>query len=172
MLTLAQTGLFRARWSEYVHEEWMRAVVAKRPDIAMEQLQKTRLAMDNAVLDCLVGGYEGLIASLSLPDRNDRAILAAAIVARASVIVTFNQKDFPQEALAPFGIHTRHPDEFILDVESLDEIAFLDAVTLDLNHYAAPPISLDDYAEQLRKAGAPRTADHLLKLRILLEYGE
>lgn len=171
MLTLAQTGLFRARWSEYVHREWMKAVVAKRPDITIENLQKTRAAMDEAVLDCLVGGYEGLIPSLNLPDRNDRPILAAAIVARASVIVTFNEKHFPEDALAPFGLHTRHPDDFILDVESLDEIEFIEATAFDIRHYAAPPISLDDYAAQLRKAGVPKTADHLLKLRILLENG-
>jgi predicted nucleic acid-binding protein len=55
--------------------------------------------MNAHVRDCLVGNYESLISSLSLPDPDDRHVLAAAIRARADVIVTFNLKDFPAEAL-------------------------------------------------------------------------
>jgi predicted nucleic acid-binding protein len=94
IVTLAQTGLFRARWSDDVHREWMRAVVEKRPDLTLEKLEPTRRAMDRAVPDCLVAGYEPLIPSLTLPDPDDRHVLAAAIAARASVIVTFNVTDF------------------------------------------------------------------------------
>lgn len=49
-------------------------------------------------------GYESLIAGLVLPDADDRHVLAAAIRCNASVIVTFNRKDFPEEALLPYGI--------------------------------------------------------------------
>lgn len=169
MLFLAQTGLFRARWSEHVHQEWMNAVVRRRPDLGLDALEPTRNAMDRAVLDCLVTGHEDLIAALKLPDTDDRPILAAAIVAKASVIVTFNQRDFPDEALAPFGVHTRHPDDFILDVEGIDPVEFLRAVSDDFRHYQDPPLSFDDYVAQLRRAGVPKTADYLLKLRILIE---
>jgi hypothetical protein len=47
--------------------------------------------------EMLYTGYESLIPSLSLPDKNDRHVLAAAIRCQASAIVTFNLKDFPQE---------------------------------------------------------------------------
>lgn len=50
--------------------------------------------MNEAVLDCLITGYEDLIPSLSLPDAGDRHIFAAAIRGRADVIVTFNLKHF------------------------------------------------------------------------------
>lgn len=56
--------------------------------------------MNAAVPDCLVEGYEPLIAGLLLPDENDRHVLAAAIQTRANVIVTFNQKDFPEDAIS------------------------------------------------------------------------
>ena len=69
IVTLAQTGLFRARWSDEVHSEWMRAVVEKRRNLTQEKLEPTRRAMDGAVPDCLVVGYEPLIPSLTLPDR-------------------------------------------------------------------------------------------------------
>ena len=60
--------------------------------------------MNEAVRDCLVTGYEDLIDSLTLPDPDDRHVLAAAIRAGASVIVTYNLKDFPAATLAQFDI--------------------------------------------------------------------
>lgn len=68
--------------------------------------------MDQAVPDCLVVGYESPVDSLSLPDGNDRHVLAAAIVARAGVIVTFNTQDFPERVLKSYGLEAQHPDEF------------------------------------------------------------
>ncbi len=72
--------------------------------------------MNDAVRDCLVTGYEDLIASLSLPDPDDRHVLAAAIRADADVIVTYNLKDFPAETLAPFDIEAQHPDDFLVSL--------------------------------------------------------
>ena len=36
-----------------------------------------------------------------------------AIVGRCDVIVTKNLKHFPEKALAEYGIHALHPDEFL-----------------------------------------------------------
>jgi Uma2 family endonuclease len=52
--------------------------------------------MNSHVRDCIVEKYEYLIPTLTLPDPNDRHVLAAAIVGSADVIVTFNLKDFPE----------------------------------------------------------------------------
>jgi hypothetical protein len=169
ILSLAKTGLFRARWSEYVHEEWIRAVLSKRSDLNADSLAATRAAMDRAVPDCLVAGYEELANSLNLPDAGDRPILAAAICANASAIVTFNDRDFPSGILAKFGLHTRHPDEFILDIASIGEIAFLAAVKWDFEHYRNPPIAIDDYLGGLERSGAPMTAAYLAARKVLLE---
>ena len=167
ILSLAQSGQFRARWSADVHREWMRAVVKKRPDLTLADLDATRRAMDSSVNDCLVTGYESLIATLTLPDKDDRHILAAAIVARASVIVTFNERDFPPEALQPYGIHTCHPDEFLLDVADIDLGGFAHWIKGDLAHYIDPRIEPDQYLDDLRRSGVPATADLLDKIRVL-----
>ena len=125
--------------------------------------------MDTAVPDCLVSGYEQLISSLKLPDENDRHVLAAAIVGKASVIVTFNLDDFPSAAVDPYGIHARHPDDFLLDVDGIDPGVLVKAAIADRAHYANPPIPLDRYLGDLHKAGVPLTAAHLADLRILFE---
>lgn len=114
IVELSTTGLFRARWTQDIHDEWISAVHEKRPEIAIGKLQSVAGQIDRAVPNCHVTGYEGIIPSLSLPDPDDRHVLAAAIVGHAECIVTFNESDFPPEILAPYQIHTRHPDLFCL----------------------------------------------------------
>ena len=87
---IAQSGLVQAKWTETIHEEWIRNVLKNRQDTTLERLTRTRQLMDTAVRDCLVTGYEILIDSMTLPDPNDRHVLAAAIRAGADAIVTFN----------------------------------------------------------------------------------
>jgi hypothetical protein len=113
-MNLAITDLFRAKWTDDIHDEWIRNVLKNRPDLTKERLRRTRDLMNSHVRDCLVIGYQDLIPSLTLPDVNDRHVLAAAIVARADVIVTYNLKDFPATILEQYGIEAQHPDEFLL----------------------------------------------------------
>lgn len=169
ILFLAQTKLFRARWSDRVHDEWIRNLLEKRPSLQRADLMRTRQLMDAAVLDALVTGYEPLINAMDLPDPDDRHVLAAAVVCKASCIVTFNISDFPEESLAPYGLHAVHPDDFLRDVESVDPAAFADAVWEDLDHYRAPPLDLPEYVVALRKAGVPRIAEQISKLAPILE---
>jgi predicted nucleic acid-binding protein len=167
LMELAMSGLFRARWSDDIHKEWMEAV-SKRRGIDIEKLVPTRLAMDEAVPDGCVSGYKGLIQALTLPDPSDTHVLAAAIRCNASVIVTFNEADFPSPALEPYGIHTRHPDKFIRDVDGLDPGGVAEAARRDLAHYKSPPLTIDEYIEGLKLSGLPMTAAHLNKVRVLL----
>ena len=122
LMQLALTDLFRARWTDQIHNEWIRNLLANRPELA-EQLERTRTLMNSHVRDCLVTGYEPLIEGLALPDPDDRHVLAAAIRTRASVIVTFNLKDFPANVLEPLGVESQHPDEFITHLIDLNPAA-------------------------------------------------
>lgn len=76
LLELALTDLFRARWSYMIHDEWTRHLLATRPDLNSAQLQRTRQLMDSHVRECLVEDFETLIPSLTLPDADDRHVLA------------------------------------------------------------------------------------------------
>lgn len=128
LMHVALSGLFRARWTQRIHEEWMRNLVEKRPDIPRDKLERVRQLMDANVQDCLVTGYEDLESSLELPDPDDRHVLAAAILCHAGTIVTFNVKDFPDAALAPHGISAQHPDSFLEHAFNLDETVVIAAV--------------------------------------------
>jgi hypothetical protein len=62
-----------------------------------------------------VEGYEHLIPSLTNHPK-DRHVLAAAARARATAIVTYNMKDFPQSSLKPYGITALGPSTFLKDL--------------------------------------------------------
>ena len=127
LMWLTLHGLFRARWSNMVHEEWMAAVQRNFPDVTRERLEHTRDLMNLHAEDCLVTGFEGLIQSLELTDPDDRHVLAAAISSGAKVIVTRNLKDFPQDKLEPYEIEAQHPDTFITHLIELNPRAVVGA---------------------------------------------
>jgi len=80
LMELAAGGLFRAKWSDEIHEEWISNLLANRSDL---ERAKTRDLMNRSVMDCLVSGYEHLIPAIQCPDPDDRHVIAAAIHARA-----------------------------------------------------------------------------------------
>ena len=125
LLELAVADLYRAKWSNSVHGEWIRAVLRNRPDLTPAQLERTRDLMNAHVRDALVVGFEPLIEMLDLPDPDDRHVLAAAVKGRADLIVTANLKDFPAEKLDDWGIEAQHPDQFLTHQFHLSQPAFL-----------------------------------------------
>ena len=74
LLELAISGLFKVHWTAKIHDEWIRAVLRERPDLAASQLARTRDLMDLHSEDALVEGFENLIAGLCLPDPDDRHV--------------------------------------------------------------------------------------------------
>jgi hypothetical protein len=144
LMNLAITDLFRAKWTDDIHEEWIRNVLKNRPDLTRERLHRTRDLMNSHVRDCLVTGYQDLIPSLTLPDVDDRHVLAAAIVAGTDVIVTYNLKDFPAAILEQYGIEAQHPDEFITHWIDLAPSVVCEAAKRQRMSLKKPPQSVED----------------------------
>lgn len=168
LMWLGLSGRFRARWSEQIHEEWKRNLLKNRPDLTREQLDRTSALMGQAIPDSLVVGYEALIPGLELPDPDDRHVLAAAIRCNASVIVTFNQKDFPDDILAPFGIEAQHPDEFVENLFDLDQAGVVAAAQRQRGLLKNPPMDVDIYLEMLLRQGLVQTVKALSAYHAIL----
>jgi predicted nucleic acid-binding protein len=157
LLQLAFAGLFQARWSAVIDDEWRRNLLIARPELAV-QIALTQEVMHRAIPDALVTGYEARIADLSLPDPDDRHVLAAAITAAADVIVTFNLNDFPPAALAPYGVEAQHPDAFLRSFIAAMPYQVLEGVRHCLSRLTRPPIDADTYLKIMRRIGLLETA--------------
>ena len=158
---LAVRDAFSARWSDAIHDEWMRNVLVNRPDLTLAQLTRTRDLMNSSVRDCLVTGQEGLIDTLTLPDAEDRHVLATAIHSQSEVIVTFNLKDFPSHRLEPFEIEAIHPDDFFAILIRHHPEVVLAAVIAQHQSLRKPPVSLPDFLATLERQGLPQTVQWL-----------
>lgn len=164
LLQLALTDLFRAKWTDQIHEEWIRNVRKDRPDLTLEQLTRTKDLMNSHVRDCLITGYESLIPVLELPDPEDGHVLAAAIQGGVDVIVTFNLKDFPPQALAPYDIEVQHPDEFIACVIDLKPVKIAQAVETIRKRLPNPPMTVEEHLETLLRQGLPLSFSKLREI--------
>lgn len=164
LLRIALSGMVRARWTDTILDECFRNIAEQRADLSPEALARTRVLMCDAVPDCLVTNFEPLIASITLPDKNDEHVLAAAIRCGAQAIVTFNTKDFPDEALAPFGMEAKHPDEFVLDAIGLQPGIVLRVVAQQADDLKSPPVSLGHLLDTLRAGGLEQSVALLREL--------
>ena len=164
LLHLASFSLYMPKWTDAIHDEWIRNLLRNRPELTAAQLKKTRAAMTTAFPDAEVTSYETLIDSLKLPDPNDRHVLAAAIRGKADVIVTANLKDFPAQALALFDVEAQHPDAFVSNLIDLNPEKALEAFQQQVSFLKNPPKTAEQILDNLRKVGMGTTADQLAAL--------
>lgn len=168
LIWLGLSGRFRARWSTQIHDEWKRSLLKNRPDLLAAQLDRTSSLMDQAVAGALVTGHEILIDGLTLPDPDDRHVLAAAIRCHASVIVTFNEKDFPADVLGMFGLEAQHPDVFVENLFDLDPAAVVAAARRQRQQLKNPAMDIDRYLGVLLRQGLTQTVKALATFRAVL----
>ncbi len=156
LTSLGEAGLYRPRWTRDIHEEWIRNVIENRGSsgtVTREKLEARRDAMIEAIEDSLVEGYEELIPTITLPDAEDRHVLAAAIKSKATLILTINLKDFPQQTLAAWNLTAKHPDDFTTDLLRTDHEAVVAVVREMRARRKRPPISAEDFLSQLERQG-------------------
>lgn len=166
LLYIAAMKLYRPLWSQDIQEEWVRNLSANRPDLSEKQLRKTVIAMDAAFPDAQVKNYKSYINKLSLPDTNDRHVLAAAIKGNASIILTINLKDFPAYTLKVYGIEAQHPDKFVSSLIENNAKEVLEALNTQVLSMKNPPLTIARVLNNLENNGLIHS---VFKLRGLLK---
>jgi len=159
-LNFAEARLFQPRWSDRIHEEWINSLLRNRSDLSRRQLEMTRDLM-NRFPNSVVQGYETLIPALTLPDPDDRHVLAVAIHSQADAIITANLKDFPAAALSPYGIAAVAPDQFANHLLNLDEDEALTALARMRSRLRNPPMTASEFIDSFAKAGLTTMARRL-----------
>lgn len=168
LMHLGLCGLYQPKWTAQIHDEWKRNLRANRQDLPAEQLDRVQALMDKAIPDANVTGHEQLVDNIKLPDPDDRHILAAAIIANAEVIVTYNLKDFPFDYLSTFGIEAMHPDDFVSDLIDLNHALALKAISNLRKSLKKPPITADGFLASLSVIEMAKTVKALEDYKFIL----
>jgi hypothetical protein len=114
LLRLAESPrLYRPRWSHLIMDEVTRSLVSRwgmPPEKAWRRERELRRHFPEAWIE----GFEASIDAMS-NDPGDRHVLAAAIHAKADLIVTYNLRHFPASSLAPWKMEVSGPSTFLRD---------------------------------------------------------
>jgi hypothetical protein len=157
LLELAAANLFRAQWTDKIQSEWLESLMLREAYRDRAALNRTVKLMNAAVMDSRVTGYEYLIPMITLPDPDDRHVVAAAIRAKSDGIVTFNLKDFPVATLKTLNLEPIHPDDFVTYQLDLNEAAVIAAATRCCRRLKNPPKTGKEYLATLLQQKLPKT---------------
>jgi predicted nucleic acid-binding protein len=170
LLTLAEHGLFEPMWSDEILAEALEALlrVPGRDDAAVRRRFDS---MNGAFPDARVTGYGEAEDTLELPDPKDRHVLAAAIVGRAPILLTWNGKHFPQEKTVAHGVSVRTPDDFMLMLLAADSDSVLSALFEVIDRLENPPLTLDMALDNLAGEGCDRFVSKVRSLLSVVPFG-
>ena len=162
LMEVAATGIYAAKWSKAIDEEWVRNL-AKNKNRAEADFHTRRDSMHDACPDWEVPeeGWKLIESCLSLPDVNDRHVLAAAVAGHADSIVTINIKHFPASVLDPLGITALHPDEFLLQQLELEPLVVLPAFKVMRARLKNPAFTPEKFVDAMERNGLIQTAAFL-----------
>jgi predicted nucleic acid-binding protein len=165
--------LLYAAGQEIITITWSSAILAE----ATEHLVRNVTGFDRAAARRLVAAMNRAfpfaevepteddfraLADAPLPDEDDRHVLAAAIAAEATVLCTWNVKDFPADAAAAAGVEVLTPDELLGRLIAEYEPQMLAAHQTAVASLAGATDRSTVAA--LRRAGASMTADLMARL--------
>lgn len=113
-----------------------------------ERARQTVAFLREIFPEALVADDPSLVPATTV-DEKDRHVLAAAIVAGAQVIVTFNLRHFPVGALEPYRVAAQGPDEFLLNLLDLDPERVIEIIEQQAAALQRPPLTASDVLDQL-----------------------
>jgi hypothetical protein len=162
LMEVAATGIYAAKWSKAIDEEWVRNL-AKNRGRPESDFYVRRDSMHDACPDWEVPeeGWKLIEPCLTLPDVNDRHVLAAAVAGHADSIVTINIKHFPAAVLEPLGITALHPDEFLLQQLELEPLVVLPAFKVMRSRLKNPAFTPEKFVDAMERNGLIQTAAFL-----------
>jgi len=127
LLRLAEEpAMYRPQWSEQILTEMGRALKIKLHR-SSEAAAWRRQQMKEAFPEAMVTFPSALLKAVDcIPDKDDRHVLAAAIIAQANAIVTQNTRHFPKDCCQKYGVLCQTPEDFLIDQYRLHPQQVLD----------------------------------------------
>lgn len=166
LLSLAEAGFYRVRWSKEILDETEKAISQilqrKNDPKAGEKALRARRAMECAFEEASVSVYSQFLPAVNnLPDASDRHVVAAAIKAQAALIVTENLRHFPTDLLKSFNLEAKTTDSFIASTIDLDPGRAVPAIKQMRTRFNRPSIDQEGLLLRMEADGLVETVDAL-----------
>jgi hypothetical protein len=168
LLHLAEAKAFEPIWSDDMHAEWTRNLHASM-GIPRDRIAYRRREMERAFPVANVSATSALVASVQRlsrteGQRKDAHVVATAVAARATVIVTHNIRDFATKVLSYYGLSKVRPDPFCVDLLASHQDQVLVGLRAHRASLRRTPMSAARYIDHLAD-------DRLGLLRLAIALG-
>jgi predicted nucleic acid-binding protein len=154
----AEDGLYDLYWSQEILAGATRNLV-NTGRMTSQKAARFEAALKEAFPNAMVEVPEDLIQQMT-NDPGDRHVAAAAVIAKAQVIVTSNLRDFPPESLNSWGIVALHPDVFLNRLYEVAPDLMANLVSQQAEDLKNPPLTVDELLVRLREE-VPVFADRI-----------
>jgi len=149
LLCAAEAGLYRVHWSQEILDRAIRNLVADG-QITQQQGSHLERQMKLAFPDAMVVVTPRLISCMD-NHPSDRHVLAAALIAKAHVIVTDNLRHFPDISLEQFRVEAQSADQFLTYLYDLFPESMSEILQNQLSGMRKQPMSANDLLNLLEK---------------------
>lgn len=143
--------VFQPKWTLKIETEWTGNLLANRPDLSEDRINRTKLLLRRHGWDWQITGKSSTDSIPKLPDENDQHVLNAAIQANAEVIVTSNIKDFPAALMSEVNIKALTLDEFLCVLENVNPNDVRQGLRSHLSSLQPFHVTTSTYSEMLIK---------------------
>lgn len=160
LLCTTEAGLYQPYWSQEILDGATRNLVSQGTMTAKRAINlETRIK--EAFAEAIVEVPEGL-AKVVTNAPGDRHVLAAAVTAKADIIVTSNLKHFQAKDLALWNIKAQSPDDFLTHLDALYPDTMVEVVRRQSQVLKKPPMTVAELLALLSKRDAPKFASNVL----------
>jgi predicted nucleic acid-binding protein len=149
LLRAAEAEIYQIYFSQEILEGATRNLV-KNGRMTEAKAVRFHEELKNNFPEAMVEVPSHLVAAMT-NHPGDRHVVATAVVAKAAVIVTSNLKDFPVEALAPWGIEAWHPDDFLVYLDEHFPEKMFQVIQQQSEDLENPPVSVAQLLNKLEK---------------------
>ena len=163
LLTLAAHEFFSPKWSLKIRDEWTRNLAARLKEKTCQdsqaQVEKISRAVTAAFPDAEVVTELTETPVLEPVDPKDRHVVMTAIATHADAIITFNLTDFAVAHLQEhLHVEVIHPDDFVMDLITLNEKRALAAFRELRARKKNPPWGTEELIRRLNDSGLVQTS--------------
>ena len=157
VLTLAEELVIDFVWTDELLSEWERVIVRegkRTPATARSVSQAVRQFFASTRIDPAT--YRSHVDEVPSRDPDDKAHIAACAYGGATVLLTRNERDFPRQFLAEYGVTVASADTYLTGLLRRRPSEFVQAVRQLAATKQQPVMSPCDVAANLKVAGASR----------------